>query len=92
MNGNITWLKQYDRGCGNDEYGEAIDKCSTSGFILTGMESCSFLNIWLLRTDNNGDTLWTKNFVWSGTKEVHSIKKTFDGGFQILKNINASGQ
>ncbi|MBS4036069.1 MAG: T9SS type A sorting domain-containing protein [Ignavibacterium sp.] len=63
---------------------------SDGGVAVVGF---SDLNTWLLRTDANGDTLWTQRYPGSGG---NSFDKTSDGGFVIVEGIrlirtNAAG-
>ncbi len=44
-------------------------------------------NIWLIKTDTNGDTLWTKIFNGRG----YSIQQTSDGGYIISGVTSSSG-
>ena len=39
--------------------------------------------MWLIRTDENGDTLWTKTYDKDGIEYGYSVKQTTDGGFVI---------
>jgi hypothetical protein len=78
--GNIIWDKKY----GNDWYqvGLGIEATLDSGYIVSGIKygGCS----WLVKTDNNGDTLWTKTDCWN--REVEDIEQTTDGGFITTGN------
>ena len=64
------------------------------GYVLVG-DADSLANglgdtdIWLIRTDANGDTLWTK--VYGGTKKDggKTIENTSDGGF-VMAGITRS--
>jgi hypothetical protein len=73
--GNIIWDKKY--GTMTFEVGLGIEATLDSGYIVSGIGygGCS----WLIKTDNNGDTLWTKTDCWN--REVEDIEQTTDGGF-----------
>lgn len=82
--GNEIWKKIYGNNTG-DELGEEIQLIKNSGFIIAGWKSISgqSSNLYLIRTDLNGEPLWTKtynNFLSSG---AYSIDLTNDNGFII---------
>jgi len=82
-NGQVIWSKIYDNGCYQNDYGFSVDECTDGGLIVTGGAGCSIFNIWLLRTDKDGDTLWTKNYGSSGVDNGNSVKQCLDRGFII---------
>jgi hypothetical protein len=55
----------------------------TNSFALTNYD------IWLLRTNSNGDTLWTKTYGGDGDEYGYSLKKTDDGGFILAGKTNS---
>jgi hypothetical protein len=65
-----------------------------SGYIITGRTS-SFGNggygVYVIRTKQNGDTLWTKVYGNVGWDSGLKIKQTADGGFVIHGARNLSG-
>jgi len=80
--GDTLWTKTYG-GSGIDE-GNSIYKTSDGGFILAGARSNNILiyDAWLIRTDSNGDTLWTKTYGENfGEELASSVIETSDGGF-----------
>lgn len=83
-NGTPLWSKTYG-GAGND-YGMALVEMPDSGFAILGSTEsfgASIRDICLVRTDANGDTLWTKMLATFSFDEAWSIDKTSDGGFII---------
>ncbi|MBK6913603.1 MAG: T9SS type A sorting domain-containing protein [Ignavibacteriales bacterium] len=48
-------------------------------------------NIWFLRLNSDGDTLWTKTYGGGGEDYGYSLKKTEDGGFIIAGTTNSYG-
>jgi len=78
---DIMW----SRICGGSAYdfGMGIAETADSGFILVG-DTYSFgydKQVYLIRTDANGDTLWTKVFGGSGLEQCASVQQTTDGGY-----------
>ncbi len=65
-NGDTLWTKTY---IGSNNYGSAggsVQQTNDNGFIITGWIYEDNINynscIYLMKTDANGDTLWTKTF------------------------------
>lgn len=85
--GNTVWTKYY--GGTKDDFGYAVDIVDSGGFIITGgtysYSTGQFTNadIWLVRTDNNGDTLWTRSYGGTESEEGFSVKSCDDGGYVI---------
>ncbi|MDI6840536.1 MAG: T9SS type A sorting domain-containing protein [bacterium] len=83
-NGNPLWTKTY--GGANYDAAYSVGKCAGGGFIITG-ETRSFgaggREVWLLRTDANGDTLWTKTYGGADDDVGCSVIECAGGGFII---------
>lgn len=61
--GNLLWVKIYEGDvCGSEAY--SVENTSDGGYIICGTKR--LVNnedvLWLLKTNNQGDTLWTKTF------------------------------
>ncbi len=84
--GDTLWTKTYSRG-GASDFGQSIQQTTDGGYIITG-ETEAYSNgpsdLWLIKTDANGDTLWTKTFGDSGWDGGNSVQQTTDGGYIIL--------
>ncbi|HLG35845.1 MAG TPA: T9SS type A sorting domain-containing protein [Bacteroidia bacterium] len=82
--GNLLWLYKY--GGGMTDEGYAMQQTSDNGFIIAGMTR-SFgsgnADMYIVKTDNSGNLLWTQVFGHSGNEYAYSIKETSDGGFII---------
>ncbi|MBK7377901.1 MAG: hypothetical protein IPJ03_02675 [Ignavibacteriales bacterium] len=58
--GNVIWLKSYDY---NNEYdiGYSVQQTSDGGYIVCGSGEWDIDYGWIIRTNEFGDTLWTKS-------------------------------
>ena len=81
--GDTTWTKKYG-GTGEDS-GYDVQQTEDGGYIVVGTYDIGyqFYDIWLLKTNSFGDTLWTKTFGGSGEDEGYSLDQTSDGGYII---------
>ena len=95
-NGNEQWSQVFGE-LGSD-YGFSGHQTIDGGFILTGSkepDNNSNLDIWLIKTDENGILEWDKNYDLSQEDWSYSVNQTSDGGFIIcgfiyneVNNIN----
>ncbi len=90
--GNEIWMKTY--GGVNDDYGGMFAPTNDNGYIITGYTK-SFgagnQDVYLIKTDNNGDTLWTRTFGKTGDEWGGCVKQTMDNGYIISGNTNSFG-
>ncbi len=89
--GDTIWTKTYG-GINNDD-AIAVENTSDGGYIVCGRTN-SFGNgsydIWLLKIDSRGDSLWMNTFGSSNYESGKSIKATPDGGY-IITGYQTSG-
>ncbi len=92
QNGDLQWTKTY----GGVDYEQIYDvnQNSDGGYILAG-STASFgagnRDAFLIRTDQNGDTIWTKSYGSTGGDEPFYAHQTIDGGFIFLGNTSGVG-
>ncbi|MFZ0388830.1 MAG: T9SS type A sorting domain-containing protein [Calditrichia bacterium] len=82
QNTELLWSKFY--GGDSSEAAYSMQKTSDNGFILTGYtktRGSGNSDLWMLRLDENGDTLWTKVMGDTGRDLGISVCQTTDGGF-----------
>ena len=88
--GDTLWAKTY--GGPYDEHGTSVQQTFDGGFIVLGMihDSAGIMaDIYVIRTNLDGDTLWTKTYGGDKTEEGLSIQQTSDGGFIIGGGTNS---
>ncbi|MBK6764844.1 MAG: T9SS type A sorting domain-containing protein [bacterium] len=82
--GALTWSKTY--GGASDDVAHAVLQTSDGGYLVVG-ETSSFgfgdKDVWVLRLDANGDSLWSSAFLSAETEVGYGVTQTSDGGFAI---------
>jgi len=76
------WTKTF--GGGSDDFGFSVEQTTDGGYIITG-STYSFGNgaadVWLIKTDVNGDEEWNQTFGGSDEDEGIGVQQTTDGGY-----------
>jgi hypothetical protein len=90
-NGDTLWTRTY--GGSMSSRGKSVQQTSDGGYIITGyIESISgFFDVYLIKTDSNGDTLWTRTYGGAYSDEGNSVQQTSDGGYVVTGKIASSG-
>lgn len=87
--GNVVWQKNY--GGINDESANAIIRDHDNHYTIAG-ETNSFgsgdQDAWVLKTDENGDTLWARTFGTTLTDVANAIDTLTDGSFIVNGTSN----
>ena len=87
--GRIEWLKIIDSSI----IGYSVQQTSDGGYIVTGdTYSSGNTDIFLLKTDANGNEQWIKTFGGDENDQGLSVQQTFDGGYIIAGNTSSSGE
>jgi hypothetical protein len=91
-NGDIIWAKSY----GGPKYDivYSVQQTNDNGFIIAGntrRHSADSADVYLVKTNANGDTLWTRTFGGNGNDYGYDIKQTGDNGYIIVGSTNSFG-
>ncbi len=82
--GDTLWTRVY--GDVGDEEGYSIDITQDGGYIITGVTN-SWGNggndVFLIKTDSEGHSIWSKTFGSTGEDLGRSVKQTNDGGYIV---------
>ena len=87
-NGDSLWSKEFNLN--NSNAFPDIIQTSDGGFLITGTvvyqpQGSNFdYRIVLMKTDSNGDSLWSREFTGYGLSDSRKIIQTSDGGFAII--------
>ena len=85
LRAQITFQRTYG-GTHVDE-GYAVRQTADAGYIVAGLTysyGAGFADVFLVRTDANGNTLWTKTYGGTMGDEAYAIERTSDGGFIVV--------
>ncbi|MCH7762002.1 PQQ-like beta-propeller repeat protein, partial [candidate division TA06 bacterium] len=90
--GDTLWTRTY--GDDDDDVGRTVQQTSDGGYIIAG-HTLSFgaglSDVYLIKTDSLGDTLWTRTYGGTGKDFGHSVQQTSDGGYIITGQMNSFG-
>jgi hypothetical protein len=84
-NGDLQWNKTF--GGISSDYGHYVEEISNGGYIISGTTSsfgASDVDVWLIRSDADGDTLWTRTFGDSTNNSNYSVQLTTGEGYIIV--------
>lgn len=82
--GNEEWRRYYTGEYGAE--GHCVRQTSDGGYIVVGetFVPMGYVDLWLLKTDANGDTMWTRVYGGEGLIDVgYWVEQTADGGYII---------
>ncbi|XES78034.1 MAG: nitrous oxide reductase family maturation protein NosD [Candidatus Bathyarchaeia archaeon] len=91
--GTLQWNKTY--GDAGDDYAVSVVQTLDGGYALAGTTT-SFdpegeSNMWLVKTDSEGNMQWDKAFGGLGDSAAYSVIQTNDGGYVLAGDTNAFG-
>jgi uncharacterized delta-60 repeat protein len=91
-NGNVEWAKTYG-GTGADT-AFSVQQTSDGGYIVAGWTrsfGAGNLDIFLIKTDANGNVEWAKTYGGTGDDRAYSVQQTSDGGYIVAGETRSFG-
>jgi hypothetical protein len=88
----LLWEKTYGEGS-NGEVGTDILATPDGGYLIVGEKGSSTTSdIWLIKTDGNGNAEWNKTYGGSGNEWGSTLHTTVDGlGYIIVSSTESYG-
>jgi hypothetical protein len=90
--GETLWTRSYG-GPGNNA-GNSVEQTSDGGYVIAGYTT-SFgaggYDVYLLKTNSSGDTLWTRTYGGTGDDLGTSVEPTSDGGYVVAGYTTSFG-
>jgi len=90
--GNLMWTKTY--GGSSSDYGYSVRQTLDGGYIIAGYTSsfgAGTSDVYLIRTDNNGDISWAKTYGGTSSDFGYSVRQTTDGGYIVAGYTESFG-
>ena len=90
--GNLMWTKTY--GGSSSDYGYSVRQTLDGGYIIAGYTSsfgAGTSDVYLIRTDNNGDISWAKTYGGTSSDFGYSVLQTTDGGYVVAGYTESFG-
>src|SRR5436190_8740411 len=91
-NAQITFQKTY--GGISADNGNCVRQTADGGYIIAGSTEsfgADSSDVYLIKTNIVGDTLWTKTFGGVNIDDGSSVQQTSDGGYIIGGSTNSFG-
>ncbi|MEO0049802.1 MAG: T9SS type A sorting domain-containing protein, partial [candidate division WOR-3 bacterium] len=91
--GDTVWTRTY--GGAEDDDARSVQQTTDGGYIVAGwtysFSTGDSADVYLIKTDANGDTIWTRTY--GGEKNVcgYGVQQTADGGYIIAGKIIQTG-
>jgi len=90
--GVAEWTHTF--GGSETDWGYCVQQTSDEGYVVVGgtwSYGAGNEDMWLIKTDANGDTVWTRTFGGASGDEAAAVQQTPDGGFVVVGTTHSFG-
>ncbi len=90
--GNIAWTRTY--GGSLYDYALSVKETADTGYIIAGATNsfgAGLRDLYLIKTNANGDTVWTRTHGGSGDDVGAAVLETQDGGYIVVGTTYSFG-
>lgn len=90
--GDTLWSKIYGNGYDSRRFFDVV-QANDGGYVFIGSGWIGMYesDLWLVKTDSVGDTLWTQVYGLMWCDDGYSIKQTNDGGYILVGELETYG-
>ncbi|MBF0120290.1 MAG: hypothetical protein HQK79_15750 [Desulfobacterales bacterium] len=89
--GTLIWSKKYHYG-GTTNLAESIQETRDGGYIVAGAVNYGKSDdLFTMKTDKNGNTVWTRIIAYSGYERAFYVEQTLDNGYIVCGQTNSKG-
>ena len=91
-NGDSLWSHTF--GGSDEDWCYSAQQTSDGGYILAGYTrsfGAGSADFWLVKTDGDGDSLWSRTFGGTDYDECRSVQETLDGGYILAGYTRSFG-
>ncbi|MFH1011428.1 MAG: hypothetical protein V1784_09385 [bacterium] len=94
--GDTLWTRTY--GGSSSDVARSVQQTADGGYIVAGYTNsfaAGLSDFYLMKTNSQGDTLWTRTYGGSNYDEAYSVQQTADGGYIVAgftRSFGAGGQ
>jgi hypothetical protein len=88
--GDTLWTRTY--GGDTIDRGNSVRQTVDGGYIITGYTTSFHIgggDVYLIKTDADGDTIWTRTYGGTNYDEGYAVQQTFDSGYIIVGRTNS---
>jgi hypothetical protein len=84
-NGNVIWTKTF--GGPYQDWGRSVQPTEDGGYIIAGWTTsfgAGSRDVYLIKTDGNGNAMWTRTFGGTYEERGYFVQLTPDGGYIVV--------
>jgi hypothetical protein len=90
--GDTAWTRTY--GGSSLDTGRSVEQTTDGGYIVAGSTysfGAGYSDVYLIKTDAGGDTLWTRTYGGTDVEGGTSVQQTTDGGYIVAGHTYSFG-